>query len=162
MCFSSLYDDEPNATISASSLRIVFELLSGQRLNHNPDIKISGDEHLALQVQSILRQVEIDWEEPLSQLTGDILAHEVGNFARSAKKWFLGRSSNFKEDLKDYIKEEQNEAVFRNSIKQFSHCLLREPDFHRLTQRKFISWEQIISTEMQYRRCRQKKRFQSY
>lgn len=120
ICFSSLLETDSDAYLHASSLRMVFEILSEQKILNNPNIEIKGDKLLVTELQAILKEMEIDWEEPLSKITGDVIAHEIGNIARSAKSWFSARTRNFKEDLKDYIVEEQNNLVFQEELSYFS------------------------------------------
>ncbi|MEE8285313.1 MAG: SCP2 sterol-binding domain-containing protein, partial [Gammaproteobacteria bacterium] len=43
-----------------------------------PDVSISGELQLVEKLTSLAKRANIDWEEPLSKLFGDSVAHEVG------------------------------------------------------------------------------------
>ncbi|HWQ95107.1 MAG TPA: SCP2 sterol-binding domain-containing protein, partial [Gammaproteobacteria bacterium] len=50
-------------------------------------VRIGGDVELGQRFKQILDAVEIDWEEHLAGLVGDLLAHKLGNAARAAQGW---------------------------------------------------------------------------
>ncbi|MES9970913.1 MAG: SCP2 sterol-binding domain-containing protein [Candidatus Thiodiazotropha sp.] len=69
-------------------------------------VEIEGDTALAHQFGAVLADLEIDWEEQLSRVTGDVAAHEIGNLVRGAFNW--GRSVNrtTEQNLQEYLQEE--------------------------------------------------------
>ncbi|HED18295.1 MAG TPA: hypothetical protein ENI74_02190, partial [Gammaproteobacteria bacterium] len=50
-------------------------------------VEIQGDTETGQQFQNILSGVDWDWEEQLSKLTGDVIAHQAGNLARKAARF---------------------------------------------------------------------------
>ncbi|WP_237067825.1 ubiquinone biosynthesis accessory factor UbiJ [Microbulbifer guangxiensis] len=50
-------------------------------------VSITGSSALLQQLQQILRDLDIDWEAPLSRLLGDVPAHSIGKLFRSADRW---------------------------------------------------------------------------
>lgn len=70
------------------------------------DVEIDGDMHVAETFSSILKEVDIDWEELLSKLVGDIVAHQAGQVARSASSWFKDTVDAMKLNTGEYISEE--------------------------------------------------------
>jgi ubiquinone biosynthesis protein UbiJ len=70
-------------------------------------VEIDGDVELGTRFQRILEQLDIDWEEHLSRLTGDIVAHQLGNTVRSLFAWGERSADHLGEDIADYLQEER-------------------------------------------------------
>jgi ubiquinone biosynthesis protein UbiJ len=69
-------------------------------------VKIEGDTDTGQAFQDLLSGVDWDWEEQLSRVTGDVVAHQAGKLARQAKQ-FLGDSRDtLAEDCSEYLQEE--------------------------------------------------------
>jgi ubiquinone biosynthesis protein UbiJ len=69
-------------------------------------VKIEGDADTGQAFQDLLAGVDWDWEEQLSRVTGDVIAHQAGKMARQAKQ-FLGDSRRtLAEDCSEYLQEE--------------------------------------------------------
>ncbi len=70
------------------------------------DVEIDGDMRVAESFSDILKNVDIDWEELLSKLVGDIIAHQTGQVARGATSWFTETIEAMKLNTGEYINEE--------------------------------------------------------
>lgn len=77
----------------------VGELFSGR-------VEIQGDVGLAQRFGRILGQIDIDWEEQLSRLIGDVAAHETGKAVRKASRWFGESRQSLEASLSEYMQEE--------------------------------------------------------
>ena len=69
-------------------------------------MKITGDLESAQALQDILGDTDIDWEEHLSSLVGDVVAHQVGRGVRGLLNWASGSSASLQEDLSEYLLHE--------------------------------------------------------
>lgn len=70
------------------------------------DVEIDGDVELGQQIQRVFQKLDIDWEEHLSRLTGDIVAHQIGNTVRDLFQWGMRSAEHLGEDTADYLQEE--------------------------------------------------------
>ena len=70
------------------------------------DVQIIGNTALAQKFTRLLLQVDIDLEEQLSRVTGDVIAHEVGNRVRQTSAWLQRAGKNAGLDLQEYLQEE--------------------------------------------------------
>lgn len=70
------------------------------------DVEIDGDMRVAEQFSAILKEVDIDWEELLSKLVGDIIAHQAGQVVRSGSDWFSETVEAMKLNTSEYLSEE--------------------------------------------------------
>jgi ubiquinone biosynthesis protein UbiJ len=101
-------DETPDATLAGSP----FDLLRAR----DPDkgvaqlfagrVRLSGDQALARQFSQALAGLDIDWEEHLARLIGDIPAHELGRAARALRREGSRLSDSGGETLSDYLTEE--------------------------------------------------------
>jgi ubiquinone biosynthesis protein UbiJ len=83
------------------------------------DVKIEGDIELGNQFQAFLENVEVDWEEPLSQITGDVIANQVGNAVRDFSAWLKESSETNGLNVSEYFREEQNMLPSKFEVERF-------------------------------------------
>lgn len=101
-------DGEVDATIHGSPLslmRLSASKNAGETLLKS-DVEIEGDTRVAETFSAILREVDIDWEELLSKLVGDLFAHQTGQAVRSASDWFKQSAHAMQLNMGDYLSEE--------------------------------------------------------
>lgn len=72
----------------------------------NSSIELRGDIEAAQNLQNIMADLDIDWEEKLSQWVGDIAAHQIGNQARSLFKWGARALDSMLMNTEEYLHEE--------------------------------------------------------
>jgi len=112
-------------------------------------VEIEGDMDLGRKVQRIIDGLDIDWEEQLSRLMGDIAAHQVGNFLRGASQWSRNTSETFSEDVVEYLQEESRDLVVRAELDEFLDRIdVLRMDADRLEQR--IQRLQSIDLKIEY------------
>lgn len=82
-------------------------------------VQVEGDSELAHDFGAFLSDLEIDWEEQLSKLTGDIAAHEIGNLVRATINWGHTLNRTTEQNLQEYLQEELRLLPARNEITPF-------------------------------------------
>lgn len=99
-------------------------------------VRIEGDTRVAHSFSETLAGLDIDWEEQLAHLTGDIAAHEIGRGARAVihEGSRIGRST--RDSLSEYLTEEVRLLPHRFEIDDFLNDIdaLRD-DSERLAAR---------------------------
>jgi ubiquinone biosynthesis protein UbiJ len=101
-------EQEPDCVIKGTVLHLLKMMRNddpAQSLSSG-EIEIIGDSRIAQDFSDILKNVEIDWEELVSKVTGDFAAHRIGNAARQAKSWFEETLEALRLDVSDYLREE--------------------------------------------------------
>jgi len=83
------------------------------------EVVISGDTRLGSQFKKILSQINIDWEEILSQYTGDMVAHKTGNVVREFSSWFQRGKQSMYMDVGEYLTEESLLSPSKPEINRF-------------------------------------------
>ncbi len=102
------YTLEVDATISGtlSALGLMGFSSTPMRSIFNGEVKIEGDTQLAHKFQQLFDSLDIDLEEKLSQFTGDIIAHKIGNLFRAGQQWTEESIETFKLNSKEFLQEE--------------------------------------------------------
>jgi len=99
---------EPDCLMRAAPL----DLMRSALAEHKEDalfagrLEILGDTDLAHRFSEILADMDMDWEEQLSRLVGDVAAHETGKAVRSAGRWADRTGRIAEHDLREYLQEE--------------------------------------------------------
>jgi ubiquinone biosynthesis protein UbiJ len=71
-------------------------------------VSISGDTELGQRFQEFMRALDIDWEEQLSRVSGDIVAHKVGNTVRGFFAWGAQTANSIRQDVREYLQYESH------------------------------------------------------
>jgi ubiquinone biosynthesis protein UbiJ len=83
------------------------------------DLSMEGNAELGQQVVELFDRLQIDWEEYLSRIVGDIPAHHAGRLVSKFKGWLTDSGNDFCEDLGDYLQEETKYLPSRESLNDF-------------------------------------------
>ena len=100
------------------------------------DMQLTGDIGLAQRFQSIMQNIDIDLEEPLSKWMGDTLAYKLGKFVRGSSHFALNTGKTLAMDLSEYLRFEIEMLPDDLLVEEFCKDVdvLRE-DVDRLSQR---------------------------
>lgn len=83
------------------------------------DLTIEGNAELGQQVISLFDAVNIDWEEYLSHLIGDVPAYHAGQFVRDINKWLHRLDDSFSHQVNEYVHEEAAWLPSREALHDF-------------------------------------------
>ncbi|MBC6414399.1 MAG: SCP2 sterol-binding domain-containing protein [Chromatiales bacterium] len=81
------YSGVPDTRISGSIFDLLRLGLDRENDEQAVNLEIVGDVHLGQRLQSLLTEIEFDWEELLAPLIGDIAAHQLGEGVRAANNF---------------------------------------------------------------------------
>lgn len=104
------YEGEPDTTIQGSAMtlmRMSTAKDSGKVLLET-DAQIMGDIGLGTRFSQLLQAVDIDWEELLSALVGDIAAHQAGNTFKQTTGWMKESDHAMRLNLAEYLTDESH------------------------------------------------------
>jgi len=83
------------------------------------DVQIRGDAELAQKFRELALLLRPDVEEELSQVLGDVPAHQIGRFARAAFGWTQKATSTTVRNVAEYFAHERQHLVSRPEGDQF-------------------------------------------
>jgi len=89
-------------------------------IQNQPACQISGDEAVAQSFIEAVKTLEIDWEEQLSKLTGDLIAFKVGSTIRQGQKTSREAKQKIGETLKEYLQFEIEVLPTHSQINRFT------------------------------------------
>lgn len=121
LCVLPEPDREPAATLTGSLTAFTRAGLTGISGKPRPDgqIEIEGDQKTGQAFLAILDKLSIDWEEQLSKLTGDVIAHQVGNIACKATQGAGNLQTTLRSNLSEYLQEELRVLPTRIEVGNF-------------------------------------------
>ena len=82
-------------------------------------VEIVGDIELGQQLKKILNEIDVDFEEQLSRITGDVVAHQVGNLIREGKRWGERSVASLEMDVAEYLQEETGQLPRAEEVDEF-------------------------------------------
>lgn len=128
------YEGEPAVQIRGTLVALA-RYWRGRRVSGD-EIAVEGDAAVAREFQAILARMEIDWEEQLSTVIGDVAARQLGNLWRHVRGWGQRVGDILLRDGAEYLQHELRALPPRHAVEQFLSAVdtLRE-DTDRLTAR---------------------------
>lgn len=113
-------DRQPDVAITGSLFSLLQLAGSGnEELIRRGDLELTGDAHVAGQLQKLLALARPDAEEELSRLVGDVAAHGIGEFARGIGRWGRDAGGTLRQNLSEYLQEESRAVPSRYEIDRF-------------------------------------------
>ena len=82
-------------------------------------VSIQGDAGIAQQMQKIMSELDIDWEEVLSQYTGDVLAFQIHQKARQAGAYIRQGLYSLMQTNSEYLREEARMTPTQPEFERF-------------------------------------------
>ncbi len=95
----------PDAVVSGMPFSLL-RLLSEPTLLTTGIATLSGEMQVAQSFMTVFAQLQIDWEEQLSHIVGDIAAHQIGNFTRNAQQYTQQTTQAWQQNIIEYLQEE--------------------------------------------------------
>lgn len=80
---------------------------------------VEGDNQLLLKILEIVKQIDLDWEQAIAPVTGDVLAHQIGTRIRDTEKWFSQSLQEARRLADEYMDEELPIAKQSRPLKPF-------------------------------------------
>ena len=100
------WDGDVDTRISGSLLALA--QLSQTEIHNLKDsgVTVMGDLSLLADLQRLVKNLDIDWEEMLSQFTGDIVGHHAAQLIRAKFGWAKDRAKSAQRLTSEFLTEE--------------------------------------------------------
>lgn len=100
------------------------------------EVTVSGDIGTAQRVKTALRALDLDWEEALSRVMGDVAAHQTGRTVRGLHEWGRRSMETLLADAGEYLTQETYAVPARSELEAFATAVdLLRNDVERLQRR---------------------------
>jgi len=125
-----------DVTIKGRPVTLLVMLFTREENTTPRDMEIIGDAGLAQRFQSIMKNMEIDWEEYLSHWMGDTLAHKLGNLFRDVREYVKETKNTIGMDISEYLRYEKEILTDQSEVDEFVAAVdFIRNDVERLRQR---------------------------
>ncbi len=82
------------------------------------EVVVEGDPEVARQFQAVFARMDVDWEEHLSRITGDVIAHQIGTGVRGFLDWGRQAAATLGRDVAEYLQEERRTLPNREEVER--------------------------------------------
>lgn len=82
-------------------------------------VTVMGDLALLADYQRLLKNLDIDWEDMLSQFTGDIIGHQTAQLIRAKMGWVKDRATSARRLTKEFLTEELKTLPGKPELEDF-------------------------------------------
>jgi ubiquinone biosynthesis accessory factor UbiJ len=114
------YEGDVTTQLSGSASALL-SLLKGSPINlKNTGVQVNGNLTFLTELQHILQKIDIDWEEMLSQVTGDIIGHQSADMIRAKMGWAKDRLSSLQRLTTEFLTEELSVLPSKPEVKHFN------------------------------------------
>ena len=118
-------DEAPADLTLCATPGAMLQLIQGHwvqgRGPQGPELEIHGDVQLAKQLQKLMQDWEIDWEEWLARAFGDIPAYHLSNMLRTGFDYAQQSAQTLQTDLGEYFQYEARALPDRHAVQVFLH-----------------------------------------
>ena len=117
----SLFESSADTTLSGtpSEFLALWRARSKTTALTDSGVTLTGDSTVLQQLQKISASLDIDWEALLAEHTGDVIAHQLGRFARGANSWFRGARREAERLMSEFLQFESNAVPSRHEVQGF-------------------------------------------
>jgi ubiquinone biosynthesis protein UbiJ len=85
----------------------------------NGQLELTGESGPLIELQSVMKGLQMDWEAPLVNSFGDVVGHQLAEGLRGMFGWGQQASSSFARQLEEFIHEEARLAPPRQEVEDF-------------------------------------------
>lgn len=117
----SNYGDTPDVTIHGSPMalmRLGMSNNSGKTLLDS-DAYIEGNMGVANHFTDILKGIDIDWQERLSLVVGDIITQQTASIVEQSKGWLSSTHHATRHNIAEYLSEEAQLLVTGTEVEHY-------------------------------------------
>jgi len=124
---AELLDIEITASISGNVSELIPLLIEkpDRRPLSNPAITVTGDVNFIQDIYASLHNLDIDWEDYLAPMLGNLITNELSQFGEDLQEWSQQVSSNMRRNVDEYLKEEERIFPKKEQLKDFGEELDR-------------------------------------
>jgi len=107
------YAGEADCQLSAPSAVLAKLLISNDRkaLLQNPELELTGDSQVLINLQNIISDLQLDGEAELARWLGPVPAHAIGSLLRRSHQWGRDSRDSLRLTLGEYLTEESRQLV---------------------------------------------------
>ena len=114
-----IFEGDVTADIRGSLSDLAFMALNGNINLKDSGVEIMGRSSLVSELHAIFNRLDLDWEELLSQVLGDILGPQAAALIRLRLGWLKDRKDNFARLGSEFLTEELRSLASKPELEFF-------------------------------------------
>ena len=115
----STYDGSVTTRVKGTPLALL-SLINSPRVNlADSGVEVFGSTGFLIELQKIAQNLDIDWEDALSHVTGNITGHQFALGVAGVKQWFGERKQSFERLFGEFLTEEIQATPNRNELESY-------------------------------------------
>jgi ubiquinone biosynthesis protein UbiJ len=107
-------------TGSASALLKILTADTAQQPLVNPDLQIDGDAEFVQEIHELFSAMEVDWQEPLASVIGDVPVHGIEKLISDLVDFGKQSTKTIVENIDEYLHEEGRFVPPENQVEIFN------------------------------------------
>lgn len=134
----SVCDRPPDTTLRGTPLTMARLGLSrtSTELLFSGEVAIEGDAELGQQFKKLIDSIDVDWEEQLSRIVGDVIAHQTAVAWQGFQHWVRQAVDTLRRDAAEYLQYESRDLPTRDEVDAYMDGVDQlRIDVDRLAQR---------------------------
>lgn len=112
-------EDTPSVRLRGSLPALINLMMQPNSNLANSGVEVLGNTALLAKLQSILKQLDIDWEIPLNNVLGDVVGHPIAELIRKKAAWSQYQAQQIPYWLGEYLTEELRSTPTQTELQQF-------------------------------------------
>jgi ubiquinone biosynthesis accessory factor UbiJ len=120
ICLLGHYEGDLTTQVQGT-VPALMSLFKSDRVNlKDSGVQVIGSSIFLADLQHILKNLDIDWEEMLSQIFGDIVGHQGAELIRNKMQWAKARVSNVTRLTSEFLTEELQALPSKTEVAYFN------------------------------------------
>ena len=122
---AELLDIQITASITGNVgqlLPLILEKRDNRPLS-NPALAITGDASFIQELHASLSSLDIDWEDYLAPLLGNLITNELSHISNDIRNWSKQASVNMRRNVNEYLTEEERIFPKKEQLDDFNEEL---------------------------------------
>jgi ubiquinone biosynthesis protein UbiJ len=113
---------EPDAIISGRVMALANLSLQDEKISTSiqEKIEIAGNTKVAQKFQTLMAEIDIDFEELLAGYIGDVAAFRINQGLQQARKWVESATESIATSGREYLQEESRQLPTYSEFERFS------------------------------------------
>lgn len=142
-----LYAGQADTTLQGSPLAFInMSLGDSSESFFSGEIRIKGDIELGQRFKRILDQLDLDWEEWLSDYTGDLIAFKAGSLVRNLNSWSKNTLKILQLDAREYLQDESQLTPYSVELENFAKKISQLRDHTARLEARILRLQKQLET----------------
>ena len=119
ICLMGHWEGEVHTRLRGSLPALARLARSEQTTFADSGVEVIGNTGLLVDLQRLLKNLDIDWEEALTEIVGDVVGHQGAEMLRSGACYTQDRAGEVKRLVSEFLTEELGTLPSRNELEGF-------------------------------------------